>query len=145
MHYQQETQTPLCKTSLNEWHYQPRTGKRAQPAARLHLPKPEKWPLLWSGIWKTLSAYQVEEKCERWHIFHSERPIQIEWSFYICFITCLGAAMLPLPRTSFSAAMLYLTWVRLMVSWSQAANFSLSRNNPLLWQMRRIWRFVHII
>lgn len=30
--------------------------------------------------------------------------------------------------------------VRLMVLWSQAANFSLSRNNPLHWQMRVIWR-----
>lgn len=36
------------------------------------------------------------------------------------------------------------TRIRLMVFWSQAANFSLSRNNPLHWQMSRIWHDVHL-
>lgn len=36
------------------------------------------------------------------------------------------------------------TWTRLMVFWSHAANFSLSRNNPLYWQMSGIWHDVHL-
>lgn len=36
------------------------------------------------------------------------------------------------------------TWIRLMVFWSQAANFSLSRNNPPRWQMSGIWHDVHL-
>lgn len=49
------------------------------------------------------------------------------------------------PLASLSqAATPHPTWVRLMVFWSQAANFSLSRNNPLHWQMSGIWCDVHL-
>lgn len=49
------------------------------------------------------------------------------------------------PPVSLSqAASLHPTWIRLMVFWSQAANFSLSRNNPLHWQMSGIWHDVHL-
>lgn len=49
------------------------------------------------------------------------------------------------PPVSLSqAASLHPTWIRLMVFWSQAANFSLSRNNPLRWQMSGIWHDVHL-
>lgn len=48
------------------------------------------------------------------------------------------------PASLAQAASLHPTWIRLMVFWSQAANFSLSRNNPLHWQMSGIWHDVHL-
>lgn len=49
------------------------------------------------------------------------------------------------PLASLSqAASPHPTWTRLMAFRSQAANFSLSRNNPLHWQMSGIWHDVHL-
>lgn len=83
-------------------------------------------------------------KCEKWQKSFTQR----------CDTDRVKVLQLPhhllrksqaFPLASLSqAASPHPAWVRLMVFWSQAANFSLSRNNPLHWQMSGIWHDVHL-
>lgn len=81
------------------------------------------------------------KKCQ---IFHSEPCMEGEWRLYSCHLTCLGMTG-PSSHQPLTGTVAIPCTVRLMVLWSHAANFSLSRNNPLHWQMSGIWLDVPLI
>lgn len=108
-----------------------------------HLPKLEKSPPLWGKNREALSAYQVPGKCEIWQNLSLRCDADRVKVLQLPHHLLKNSPAFPLASHS-QAASPRPTWTRLMVFWSHAANFSLSRNNPLYWQMSGIWHDVHL-